>query len=196
LWRVTVFSAAAGYLLAVAYLSFAAPLGDGAATVLIGLNSLAGYAVVAGFWVGVAATVARALWWLCGAWCIVPLVLLPLALALAIWAGSGWVVSEGREAVDALAEAADRRGIEPIRGGLHGAPPLVLLLPAVIVHYARALVDQSFVWQFLQLVLVILLVALVGVLPASFVSAAVVLTALFTKFVSRFRKFAATEVRV
>lgn len=113
-----------------------------------------------------------------GAWVVLPLVLVPLSLALACWLAADLLADRGLAVVHALGDAL--RGHTWISAGFHGAGHagpiiLVILLPLLLVDLGLALFDPGLFASIVALLLAVFGVLLAGAVPPLLASSVVLL---------------------
>jgi hypothetical protein len=155
------------------------------------------YAAPVGAWAGGLGVA----WRLCGWGILVPVLLIPLAVLLSTWLLSGWMATEGREALDALSAAADARGFpetkkaaESIGKAAHGGAELlavvaILLVPFVAYDSVAILLDGTFLVQFAQFVGAVLLGVCLGLIPSALFSLVVTSVVAVRRLRRRYRAF-------
>lgn len=139
-----------------------------------------GYGAVVGFWPGVVVGGLRVSWKLTGPWTLVPLLLIPLALAAALYLASGLLARQGMAVLDAAALAAADHdwALRAIGKAAHAGPVvLVIGLPLLIFDLGSIAVQPEVLWTLAILVLTFVLVIAAAVVPTSLVSVVVMLRA-------------------
>ncbi|MCR9164601.1 MAG: hypothetical protein ACE37F_13825 [Nannocystaceae bacterium] len=147
-------------------------------------------ALVGGAYIGVFVAPAVGLtvlvWRLVGGWIIVPLVLIPVGVGLALWGMSGVIEGRGDALWAAVEAAASEQEWKVLAlGPAARAGPLILFiaLPLLVLDLGTLLLTPSVVLQLLALVGTVLLAAVVGAIVPTLVSTVV----LSFSFVRRFK---------
>jgi len=147
-----------------------------------------GYGAFVGLWPGLVAGGLRLGWVLTGAWMMVPIVLVPLSVAVALWAASGLL--EGL-ALD-IGRAAMQAGTEhewlatSVGRAAHAGPViLVILLPLLLVDLGAIALDPRVLWAMIVLLSVFAGVVALAVIPAGLVSTLVLARAYVVRLRAR-----------
>jgi hypothetical protein len=147
-----------------------------------------GYGAFVGLWPGLVVGALRLGWVLTGAWMVVPIVLVPLSVGVALWAASGLL--EGL-AVD-IGRAAAQAGAEhewlaaSVGGAAHAGPViLVILLPLLLVDLGAVALDPQVLWAMVVLLTAFAGVVALAVIPAGLVSALVLARAYVVRLRAR-----------
>lgn len=137
-----------------------------------------GYGLFVGLVPGAVIGGLRVSWVLVGAWTLLPLVLVPGALVVALWAASDVVAELAR----GVGEAAMRVGAErewvsaSIGKAAHAGPIVVLVLaPLLLVDLGAIALDPAVLWAVFVLVAALGGVCALAVVPAGLVSMVVLL---------------------
>jgi hypothetical protein len=139
-----------------------------------------GYGMFVGLWPGLLVGGLRLGWALVGAWMMVPLVLVSLALTIALWASAGLLeglaADIGRAALQAGAE---REWLAASVGRAAHAGPviLVIVLPLLLVDLGAIALDPRVLWAMFVLLATFAGVVVLAVIPSGIVSAVVLVRA-------------------
>lgn len=159
-----------------------------------------GYGAFVGLWPGLVVGGLRLGWALVGAWIVVPLVLVPLSAAVALWAASGLL--EGLAAD--IGHAALRAGAErewlatSVGKAAHAGPViLVIVLPLLLVDLGAIALDPQVLWAMAVLLCAFAGVVALAVIPAGLVSTLVLARAYVVRLRERIadRRAAAANAR-
>ncbi len=147
-------------------------------------------AVVGGLYVGVfvapAVGLTALVWRLVGAWIIVPLVVIPAGIGLALWGMSGVIEGRGDALWEALKLAASEQEWKVLAVGpaaRAGPVILVIALPLLVIDLGILLLTPSVLLQLLALVLTVVLIIAAGAIPPTLLSTVL----LSFSFVRRFK---------
>lgn len=151
--------------------------------------------------IALVAGVLRGVWRMVGGWLFLPLILVPLTVALAFWIGSGWLASEAKAVVDELVLSGKEHGFEhtmsaaPALKVAHAGAPgaviaLVILLPFLAADLFWILVDFDFLLSLLRFFFSVGLIAFLGALPSILVSGTVLGIVFVRRLKHRYERFA------
>lgn len=132
-----------------------------------------GYGAFVGLWPGLVVGGIRLGWALVGAWTLVPLVLVPLAVAVALWAASGVLEGLATNIWDAAMQAgAEREWLAASVGKAAHAGPviLVILLPLLLVDLGAIALDPQVLWAMIVLLGAFAVVVALAVIPSGVLS--------------------------
>jgi len=147
-----------------------------------------GYGAFVGLWPGLIVGGVRLSWRLVGAWTLLPMVLVPTAIALALWLSSGLLESLAANIWTAAQEASSERDwlAEGFTGAAHAGPIiLVILVPLLLVDLGAIALDPGVLWAMFVLLATFSLVVALAVIPSAFVSALVLLRAYIVRLRAR-----------
>lgn len=135
--------------------------------------------VVATFW---------ASWKLAGPWIVVPLITIPISLAIAFWLMSGLLEAAGAGVVAAMVQAGAEHEWEV--GALGPAArigPLILIIaiPLLLYDLGAILLDLNVLWNLLLLLLAFVGTLGLGLIPSSAVSIVAILYGFVRRFLER-----------
>jgi hypothetical protein len=132
-----------------------------------------GYGAFVGLWPGLVVGGLRLGWTLVGGWIAVPIVLVPLSVAIALWAASGLLEGlAGDIGHAALRAGAEREWLATSVGKAAHAGPviLVILLPLLLVDLGAIALDPQVLWAMVVLLVAFAAVVALAVIPAGLVS--------------------------
>jgi hypothetical protein len=139
-----------------------------------------GYGAFVGLWPALVVGGTRLCWALVGAWTLLPLLLVPAAVALALWASSGLLQALATDIWDAAVQAgAEREWLAASVGKAAHAGPviLVILLPLLLVDLGAIALDPQVLWAMVVLLCAFTLVVALAVVPTGLLSLLVLLRA-------------------
>lgn len=156
-----------------------------------------GFAFVYSLPVAIAAGGIKVLWKLCGIWSLVPLILIPASLVLVFWLSSDWLYSAALNVIHEIERSAQRHGMEStataLGGGVHAGPIavifLVILIPYLLKDAFYILTDAAVLAQFFWFLLRLIIVLIIGIVPAAVISAMGLAAAFIKRLVLRFSEF-------
>jgi hypothetical protein len=146
------------------------------------------YGMFVGLWPGLVVGGTRLGYALVGPWILVPLLLIPIAVALALWASSGLLAGLATNIWDAaLAAGAEREWLAMSVGKAAHAGPviLVILLPLLLVDLGALALDPQVLWAMFVLLFSFALVVALAVVPTALVSMLVLLRAYLVRLRER-----------
>lgn len=138
------------------------------------------YGAFVGLWPALLVGGLRLSWVLVGAWTVVPLVLVPTAAALGLWAGGDLIAALAQEIPRAAAAAsADHEWLVIGAGRLAHAGPIaiVVLLPLLLIDLGAIALSPGVLWALLLPAALTAGIVAVAVAPALLLSALVLLRA-------------------
>ena len=146
-----------------------------------------GYAIYIGVIAAAVLGIAFLSWRAVRAWILVPLVLIPGMLWVALWLSAGFLGAQFVDVLDAMVVAS--RGhdwVTPNVGHAAHAGPVILvfLAPFILVDLGMIALDPRVLWQLAILAAEVLVVLAAGTIPGAIVSAA----ALGVAYVRGFRR--------
>lgn len=148
-----------------------------------------------GFWAGVIVGGLRLAWFLAGPWIAFPILVIPSAVALSLWAFSGILSGQVDGLFDALVEAgAEREWLIAQLGPAAriGPPILIVALPLLAVDLLGVLFDPHAIGALVTLLFTFAFAVLLAAVPTGLMSLAVLLVA-YVRRVKR-RHASATNV--
>jgi hypothetical protein len=157
-----------------------------------------GFAFVYSLPVAIAAGGIKVLWKLCGIWSFVPLILIPASLVLVFWLSSDWLYSAALNVILEIERSAQRHGMESTAtalggGGVHAGPIavifLVILIPYLLKDAFYILTDAAVLAQFSWFLLRLIIVLIIGIVPATVISGLGLAAAFIKRLVLRFSEF-------
>lgn len=131
------------------------------------------YGLFVGFWPALAVGGLRLSWKLVGGWTLVPMLLLPAAVGLALWAAAGTLQEQATGIWDAARLAgAEREWVSAALGRAAHAGPLILifLVPLLLIDLGAIALDPGVLWSVATLFFTFALVVVGALVPASLVS--------------------------
>jgi len=146
------------------------------------------FGAIVGVWPGVAIGGLRLSWRLVGAWTLLPLLLLPLALWLALWASGGWLTGLSEDILRALVAAGgEHEWLVLAVGPAARAGPVILViaLPLLVIDLGAILFDPPVLWSMFALVAAFGLVVALAVIPTALLSMLVLLRAYVVRLRAR-----------
>lgn len=159
-----------------------------------------GFALVYCWPLGLLCGALGASWRLFGAWTLFPFLVFPLVIWGFFWLGSAFLYQQGLDIIDALRLAYQAHGMpgtwEALGGArlAHAGGPgaiilLIFLIPPLLMDSLRLLVDPGVLWQLVQFLFFLSLVALVALLTSLLISAVPLLRSLYKRLKVRREKF-------
>jgi hypothetical protein len=143
---------------------------------------------MAGLWPGLVVGGTRLCWALVGAWTLLPLLLVPAAVALALWASSGLLQALAADIWEAALQAgAEREWLAASVGNAAHAGPviLVILLPLLLIDLGAIALDPQVLWAMVVLLCAFTLIVALAVVPTGVVSMLVLLRAYLVRLRQR-----------
>jgi hypothetical protein len=141
----------------------------------------------------------RGIWRMVGGWLFLPLTLVPLAVLLAFWIGSGWLFDQGIRVLEELLLAGKEQGFEHTKSMASvaqvahaGAPGAVIAVVMILPFFAADLflVDLDFLWSLLRFFFSALAVAALGAIPSLLASGTVLAVVFVRRLKQRYVTFA------
>lgn len=146
------------------------------------------YGAFVGLWPGLVVGGVRLSWALVGAWTLVPLVLVPSAVALALsWSGELLQGLAADIATAALEAGAEREWLASSVGKAAHAGPviLVIVLPLLLVDLGAIALDPQVLWAMAMLLVAFTLIVALAVVPTGLLSMLVLLRAYVVRLRAR-----------
>jgi len=129
-------------------------------------------------------------WAMVGAWALVPVVVVPLGVTLALWLGAGLLAGRAEAVVEALAiAAAERDWLVSGAGKVAHAGPvaLIVLLPLLFLDLGALVLDASVLGALALLFLAFAGLVLAGAVPTLGLSLGLVLAGYVKRLRGRWR---------
>jgi hypothetical protein len=145
------------------------------------------YGAFVGVWPGLVVGGVRLSWRLVGAWTLVPMILVPAAIALALWASSALLEHQAANIWTAAREVGGERDwlVEGVGAAAHAGPViLVIVVPLLLIDLGAIALDPRVLWAMFVLIATFGLVVAIAAIPALFISA----LALLRAYVVRLRR--------
>ena len=127
---------------------------------------------------------------LVGAWALVPVTLIPLAIILALWLASDMLGALGHDVLDAAMEVGSDREwlVAAVGKAAHAGPViLVIVIPLLLVDLGAIALDPAVLVPLFILALAFVLVIAVAAIPTALFSALVLLRAYLVRLRDRVR---------
>lgn len=190
-WRVGALSyAACMWLLIAGTLLFDGAFARAPFDALMALAAAAGYLLVAGAVFGLATGVVAVGWAMVGVWAALPVLTVPLGVALALWLGADLLADRAHAMLEALTIAAAERDwlVSGAARVAHAGPlALVILLPLLFIDLGALLVDPGVLVGLALLLAMVAALLLAGAVPAAAGALLVVLAVYLRSLRSRQR---------